>query len=39
MQQLSLSTPAEGFIDITGQVRRVVAAGTVQSRHVETNKK
>jgi secondary thiamine-phosphate synthase enzyme len=31
MQQLSLSTPAEGFIDITGQVRRVVAAGTVQN--------
>ena len=31
MQQLSLSTPAEGFIDITGQVRRVVAAGAVQN--------
>ena len=31
MQQLSLSTPAEGFIDITGQVRKIVAAGTVQN--------
>lgn len=31
MQQLSLNTPAEGFIDITGQVRKIVAAGTVQN--------
>jgi secondary thiamine-phosphate synthase enzyme len=31
MQQFSLNTPAEGFIDITGQVRRVVAAGNVQN--------
>ncbi len=31
MEQLSLSTPAEGFIDITGQVRRVVVAGTLQN--------
>ena len=31
MQQLSLNTPAEGFIDITGQVRKIVAAGNVQN--------
>ena len=31
MQQLSLNTPAEGFIDITGQVRKIVAAGAVQN--------
>ena len=31
MQQFTLSTPAEGFIDITGQVSRVVAAGAVQN--------
>ncbi len=31
MEQLSLSTPEEGFIDITGQVRKIVAAGTVQN--------
>lgn len=31
MEQFSLNTPAEGFIDITGQVRRVVAAGAVQN--------
>ena len=31
MQQFSLNTPAEGFIDITGQVRRIVAAGAVQN--------
>ena len=31
MQQFSLNTPAEGFIDITGQVRKIVAAGNVQN--------
>ena len=31
MQQLSINTPAEGFIDITGQVRKIVAAGNVQN--------
>ena len=31
MQQLSLNTPAEGFIDITGQVRKIVASGNVQN--------
>lgn len=31
MQQFSLNTPAEGFIDITGQVRKIVAAGAVQN--------
>ena len=31
MEQFSLNTPTEGFIDITGQVRRVVAAGAVQN--------
>ncbi len=31
MQQLTLNTPAEGFIDITGHVRKIVAAGTVQN--------
>ena len=30
MQQFSLNTPAEGFIDITGQVRKIVASGNVQ---------
>ena len=31
MQQFSLNTPAEGFIDITGQVRKIVASGNVQN--------
>ena len=31
MQQFSLNTPEEGFIDITGQVRKIVAAGNVQN--------
>ena len=31
MQQFSLNTPAEGFIDLTGQVRKIVAAGNVQN--------
>ena len=31
MQQFSLKTPAEGFIDITGQVRKIVASGNVQN--------
>ena len=31
MEQFSLNTPTDGFIDITGQVRRVVAAGDVQN--------
>lgn len=31
MQQLTLITPAEGFIDITGQVRKIVAAGNMQN--------
>ena len=31
MHQFSLNTPAEGFIDITGQVRKIVAAGNVQN--------
>ena len=31
MEQFSLNTPTDGFIDITGQVRRVVAAGAVQN--------
>ena len=31
MEQFSLNTPAEGFIDITGQVRKIVASGNVQN--------
>ena len=31
MQQFTVTTPAEGFIDITGQVRKIVAAGSVQN--------
>lgn len=31
MHQFSLNTPAEGFIDITGQVRKIVASGNVQN--------
>ena len=31
MQQFSLNTPAEGFIDLTGQVRKIVASGNVQN--------
>ena len=31
MEQFSLNTPEEGFIDITGQVRKIVAAGNVQN--------
>ena len=31
MEQFSLNTPEEGFIDITGQVRKIVAAGYVQN--------
>ena len=31
MEQFSLNTPEEGFIDITGQVRKIVAAGAVQN--------
>ena len=31
MQQFSLNTPAEGFIDITGQVRKIMASGNVQN--------
>ncbi len=31
MQQFTLNTPGEGFIDITGQVRKIVAAGKVQN--------
>ncbi len=31
MQQFSLNTPAEGFLDITGQVRKIVASGNVQN--------
>ena len=31
MQQFSLNTPAEGFIDFTGQVRKIVASGNVQN--------
>ena len=31
MQQFSSNTPAEGFIDITGQVRKIVASGNVQN--------
>ena len=31
MQQFTLNTPAEGFIGITGQVRKIVAAGKVQN--------
>ena len=31
MQQFSLNTPAEGFIDITGQVRKIVASGNVKN--------
>ena len=31
MQQFTVTTPAEGFIDITGQVRKNVAAGSVQN--------
>ena len=31
MQQFSLNTHAEGFIDITGQVRKIVASGNVQN--------
>ena len=31
MEQFSLNMPAEGFIDITGQVRKIVAAGNVQN--------
>ena len=31
MEQFSLNTPTEGFIDITGQVRKIVASGNVQN--------
>ena len=31
MEQFSLNTPEEGFIDITGQVRKIVASGNVQN--------
>ena len=31
MQQFTENTPAEGFIDITGQVRKIVASGNVQN--------
>ena len=31
MHQFSLNTPAEGFIDLTGQVRKIVASGNVQN--------
>ena len=31
MEKFSLNTPEEGFIDITGQVRKIVAAGNVQN--------
>ena len=31
MEQFTLNTPAEGFIDITGQVRKIVAADAVQN--------
>ena len=31
MEQFSLNMPAEGFIDITGQVRKIVASGNVQN--------
>ena len=31
MQQFTLNTPGEGFIDITGRVRKIVAAGKVQN--------
>ena len=31
MQQFTLNTPAEGFIDITGQVRKILAAGKVDN--------
>ena len=31
MDQLTLNTPTEGFVDITGQVRKIVTAGKVQN--------
>lgn len=31
MQHIALNTPTEGFVDITGQVRKIVAAGKVQN--------
>ena len=31
MHQFSLNTPAEGFVDLTGQVRKIVASGNVQN--------
>ena len=31
MEKFSLNTPEKGFIDITGQVRKIVAAGNVQN--------
>jgi len=31
MEQITLSTPAEDFVDITGQIRQIVAAGKIQN--------
>lgn len=31
MQQFTLNTPAEGFVDITGKVRKIATAGNVQN--------
>ena len=31
MEQITLHTPAEDFVDITGQVRQIVEAGKVQN--------